>query len=461
LGTNVGGIIMKKISTLLLLIVGFLFIGMFMPRTHAAPTGDFSAKVSLLTTESVEWTESLTYSSGPLNYGHEFSIDANTIMIPDMEFAFWLVNGNIVNKAASTSFFVTTDLEVIAVFKPIYEFVVLYIDSNNQLVDIDFVIENDATSTLLDGSSLTKPGLVFAGWDKNPTNIVEDTVIKALYDLDPLTEQVTIDILDNSGTGAGTFNYNDLVTLTASIVGFTHWTENGEVVSYDPTYTFSAIKNRTLKAESGGTDSPVIFLQDVSGIRAEYESYLGQVYLPDGYTLLEAGLLVSNSVAVPTYGIEGVEIIVSSSINTFTNEFLRSIPNTSEFRFIRGYALVNNGDEIELIYSMNAKHSVDVTFQLWVNTGWNPRPSVSVVGDFTNWAVNHVPMILQVDPNNNFLATIRINWFSSYIATYAAEYKYLYYPGTEAEFYKPDGPNLVLSIDTGVTELVLPFTGGH
>lgn len=452
---------MKKISLLVLVVISFLFVGMMIPNVHAAaPSGEFTVKVSALTTEDILWTEASTYSSDPQSYGSTFSIDASTIVIEDMTFAFWLVNGSITDRPANTTFIVTTDLEVIAVFKPFDKHVVLYVDSNNQLVDTKYVLNDGSSSTLLNSTNLTKPGMVFVGWDTPQTNITEDIIIRALYDLDETTAQVTITIADETGLGAGTFDYNSLVTVTASVPGFTHWTEDGEVVSYDPTYTFSAIKNRTLKAETGGTEAPVVFLQDVTGIRAQSESYLGQIHLPSGYTLFEAGLLVSDTVAVPTYGVAGVEAIVSNSINPATNEFLRSIQGTSEYRFVRAYAVVSNGENTEVIYSINAKHSVDVTFQLWVNKSWDPRPQVSVVGNFTNWATNQVPMTLQTEPDNNYLATIRIEWFGSYNVQYTAEYKYLYNPGPN-EFYKPDGPNLVLTVNPGISEQVLEFTGGH
>src|SRR5690554_2606040 len=415
MGRTLGRTIMKRISLLVLTFISFLFVGMMMPNVYAAaPSGDYYVTVSVLTTEDVSWTEAGRYSSGALSYGSTFSIDASTISIANMEFSFWLVNGVITSYPANTSFIVSTELEIIAGFKPVGELVVLYVDSNNQLVDVEYVEMNSSTTTLLDGNSLTKPGMVFAGWDQAQANISEDTVIKALYDLDPLTAQVTIDISENTGLGAGTFDYNDVVTVTADILGFTHWTENGEVVSYDPTYTFTAIKNRTLKAETGGTEVPVVFLQDVTGIRAQHESYLGQVYLPEGYTLIETGLLVSDTVPIPTYGVAGVDAIVSSSINTTTNEFLRTISDDDAFRFVRGYAIVDSGSNIEVLYSTNAKHSVMLHFHLNTPESWINDQTVYLRGSFNNWSNDHLA-IVQEDWKWNYHVSHELVWFGNYI----------------------------------------------
>src|SRR5690606_31984271 len=153
------------------------------------------------------------------------------------------------------------------------------------------------------------------------------------------------------------------------------------------TYKFTVLEDITLLAVTGEPVQAisVVYLNDVTGIRPDYESYLGQVNLVDGYTLIEAGLLLSDTVTVPTLDQVGVTKRASTSIHGLTNEFLISFQESSSYRYIRAYAIVFNGEEFETIYSTNGKHSTDTVFQLWVNTTWYPRPIVHIVGNFTDW----------------------------------------------------------------------------
>src|SRR5690554_2724236 len=97
----------KKFSLLTLTFISFLFVGMMLPTVYAAaPSGDYSVRVSVLIIEDVEWTESGKFSSTGLAYGSIFSIDASSIEVEGMEFAFWLVNGSITNRQSETEFIV-------------------------------------------------------------------------------------------------------------------------------------------------------------------------------------------------------------------------------------------------------------------------------------------------------------------------------------------------------------------
>ena len=62
----------------------------------------------------------------------------------------------------------------------------------------------------------------------------------------------TVDPIEaGSITGMGTYNYGDEVTLTVvrnEDYAFQNWTENGEIVSEDLTYTFIATESRDLVA---------------------------------------------------------------------------------------------------------------------------------------------------------------------------------------------------------------------
>src|SRR5690606_12268117 len=61
--------------------------------------------------------------------------------------------------------------------------------------------------------------------------------------------------------------YNDIVTVTFDGEGeFAYWTENGAIVSYSPSFTYSALGNREFVAveDTGVPARPVVSLQILS-----------------------------------------------------------------------------------------------------------------------------------------------------------------------------------------------------
>src|SRR5690606_13870822 len=110
--------------------------------------------------------------------------------------------------------------------------------------------------------------------------ITESKIYVLQYKLKDDVDPVTITVNDVPTDYA----YNEVVTLTNDSENFSHWEEDGVVVSYNSTYTFTALANRNITSVEGtSTSMPLVTLQNVSGIREGYKSFLGQVYLPVGY----------------------------------------------------------------------------------------------------------------------------------------------------------------------------------
>ncbi len=291
------------------------------------------------------------------HYGELITPFASTAAPEGHEFAFWIVNGVVKKDLLSNHEFpVTSDLVITGVFEPSNKHAVLFIDSNGMKIHHEFVLDGDeVTEPSTEG--FTKPHYIVADtpWKEvngnaaNFSNINESKVFVLQYKLDGSVDPVTITVNGESEEYA----YNQVVTLTADNPEFTHWEEEGVVVSYNPTYTFTALVDRTIEEKTNGTtNQPLVILNNVSGIREGYKSFLGQVYLPLGYELLETGILASNEEEVLFLDTPGVEVIQSNSILDTTNEFLRSFPEES-FSTFRAYAVVQNSEGIETVYSEN------------------------------------------------------------------------------------------------------------
>ena len=281
------------------------------------------------------------------------------------KFAFWIINGVVrYDLDFDYEFLVNSNLEITGVFEPSddSEHAVLFIDSNGKLIKTHYVPTGEDITTLPNIDGYTKPHYVVAEtpWkeaNKSPavfTNITESKVFVLQYKLDGTVAPVIITV-----NGVDTeYAYNEIVTLNADSENFSHWEDDGVIVSYNPTYTFTAIADRTIEAkESGSSSTPLVTLQNVTGIREGYKSFLGQVYLPDGYTLIETGILASNEEKVLFLDSTDTEVIKSNSILETTNEFLRSFPEAS-FTTFRAYVVVKSGEEIEVIYSENNFYSM-------------------------------------------------------------------------------------------------------
>ena len=83
-------------------------------------------------------------------------------------------------------------------------------------------------------------------------NVTANRVLVANFEIQTYAITVNIDPA-NGGTvtGANTYNYGEMVTLTvtpAENYVFANWTENGAVISENATYTFQALCDRTLVA---------------------------------------------------------------------------------------------------------------------------------------------------------------------------------------------------------------------
>lgn len=337
---------MKKLILGVFLSIGLFIasIGLF-PHVYAAHVGNqYDVEVTIVYGDGPSDLVSANLTNK--NYGSSVSVDFGSWLNTN-SFAYYIVNGEVISNQGEM-FRVKSDLNIIAVVQPAGENVAVFIDSNGQYLGVDYVA-NGATPVAPDISELSKPGYSVDSenpWSPAISALSGNQIYEVQYALD------AADTFSASATNASLSNenpvFNEVVTATA--VGTSgYWLDNNVKIAYGLTYSFSALSDRDITyVESAEAEEALVSLYDVSGIRDGHESYLGQVYVPDGYELIEWGFLFDSEEEALT--LDNAEVVKPSAALAGTNEFLRSV-ESGLYTSIRAYATVDNGSSLETIYS--------------------------------------------------------------------------------------------------------------
>ena len=139
----------------------------------------------------------------------------------------------------------------------------------------------------------------------------DDKLVKILpvYQLNETTYQITVE----NGTGAGTYNQNEVVTVVANAADdgykFSHWADNaGNILSYNEEYQFYAAKSITVtavyvavteKVEAKGTTEIVDKYADKANGKL---TFVSMSTVPEGCTIDKAGIIATNDQDVAESG---------------------------------------------------------------------------------------------------------------------------------------------------------------
>ena len=177
-------------------------------------------------------------------------------------FTNWTENGNVVSTNAQYTFTVTGNRTLVANFTQ-QQFTITAIAEPG---DHAGGVEGGGTYTYGQSCTLTAtpctPPFIFVNWTKNgvivsTNNTYTFTVTEsATYIAHFVVETFTVSTIANPAeggilTGGGTYEFGEIVTVNATPnegFAFVNWTENGLVVSVDPSYTFGVGGDHTLTA---------------------------------------------------------------------------------------------------------------------------------------------------------------------------------------------------------------------
>ncbi|WIF88631.2 hypothetical protein [Acholeplasma laidlawii] len=300
-------------------------------------------------------------SDSQIDMGSVMNLDATAIGNSNV-FAFWIVNDFVrTDLPAVTQLRVQSKMNLVAVFRSANKHAVLFVDSNGKLID-DVYVANGETATAPSTEGLTKPGGLTVVADEanrwislegntSLAGISSSRVYVLQYEM-PATsvEIMAIGALKEEFTA----NKNDVVTVVAAdTANFKYWAdEDGNVLSYNSTYSFTVLEEVIIEAESETVKAAESFvvMQDLTGIRSGHVSYMGRYELHGGDELVEFGFIYGNTIADIEMGMPNVDVAISNVANPATNEFLMSFVNEHHVT-ARAYAIVKNGEAIRTIYS--------------------------------------------------------------------------------------------------------------
>ncbi len=294
-------------------------------------------------------------------YGKKVSVSGNIPAAPvgyeDYEFFCWVVNGFYKpDLPVDHQFVVRGQMILTAIFKPADKYLVMFIDANSEVITGDYVSPG-GNATAPDVSGYTKPGMVASAtpWgDAVLTNINENMIVYLEYEFDNLN---TYEVVVNNGSGDNAAAvYGSIATAVADDGGsmaFSHWVdENGKIVSYESTHSFTVYKDTTITAEYAGVtpdDEPYIVISDLMRIYEGGTTFIGQYHVPSGYTVVEYGIACAYGVSNFFLDDEETSCYQSEKLNAQTNEFMMSFVFEND-RYVKGYLVVENASTHELEY---------------------------------------------------------------------------------------------------------------
>jgi len=301
-------------------------------------------------------------------YGSRMALDGHLAENPDYEFGYWIVNG-VVHKhlPVDHEFTVRSTMEITAIFKPVDQHFVTFMDTNGDLLDIQYVDAGE--SVTYEGLKYPdKPNLKVAEepWgDVNLDSVNEDKILCINYVRDT-DETFTLEYKDEPFMGdfiTEEYDFNEVVELNAGNVNaFDYWKLNGEIASYEPTFKFSILDDVEVEAIFSGDTvepEPVIVSGDDLQLREGSVTHMAQFYLPEDYELIEYGF-VSTPHAFDNVTLENENVDRHQGDKFFgpTNEFLMSL-DEENVQNPRAYLVYRDAEgELDTVYSESKHHVV-------------------------------------------------------------------------------------------------------
>ncbi len=263
--------------------------------TATAAVGRASASCLVNVQAMPATTYSISVNASPVEGGevrsngqYEKGTSLVVIAVPNEGFRFlaWTEADTQISTEACFTFTVTSDRTLTAIFEPISE------PTPGPIPKPTYTITTSATEggtvsgagEYEQGSSVTltatpENGYLFVGWTENNEQISTDESFTFIADCDrtlvanfaPITQPTytinTSATVGGSAIGGGKYAEGSSVTLTATPESeylFIGWTENGEQVSSDESFTFVVEQDRTFVANFEPISNPTYTVQVIS-----------------------------------------------------------------------------------------------------------------------------------------------------------------------------------------------------
>lgn len=260
--------------------------------TATATVGGASASCLVTVQEVPATTYSISISvspteggtvSGSGQYGESAIATVTAVANEGFRFLEWTEAGTQISTEASLTFTVTNDQTLTAIFEPISEPAPGPTPKPTYTINVSTAEGGTASGggEFEQGSSVTltvtpENGYRFIAWTENDEQISTDENYTFIADHDrtivaifmPISKPIyTVHVSSAQGgtvEGSGSYEEGELITVNATPDNdyrFLYWEENGEQVSTDETFTFTADRDRTLVAKFTPIPKPTYTVQ--------------------------------------------------------------------------------------------------------------------------------------------------------------------------------------------------------
>ena len=419
---------------------GYTFVNWTENGTQVSTSASYTFTVSgnrSLVANFTENTYNVTVSANPNNGGtasgggtftHGQNCTVNATANTGYTFTNWTENGSVVSTQASYTFSVTGDRNLVANFT-----------ENTYTVTVSANPNNGGTAsgggTFTHGQSCTvtataNTGYTFNNWTENGSvvssnasytfSVSNNRTLVANFTINSYTITATADP-SNGGTvaGTGTYTHGQNCTLTATAstgYTFTNWTENGNVVSTNASYSFAVDGDRSLVAHFSVNSYTITATVDPSnggtvsgsGTYTYGQSCTLTVVPSIGYTFInwtENGTQVSSQ-ATYTFTVTGNRNLVAHLSSQ--SYIITATTDPAEGGVVTGSGGYDYGDECTLTATANEGY----TFVNWTKDGslvtteptytFNVTESETYVAHFT---INSYEITVTADPSEGGIVT--------------------------------------------------------
>ncbi len=257
-------------------------------------------------------------------YTGNSDVTVNFVGTSDETFLYWInASGKIVSTSPSYSFTMIANTELHAVTSDADtsadEALVVFLNSasNGQVLSFHYYTGDE---TIVFPIAPSRVGRVFTGWSMTEAEIkgamanASRVVVYPTYAFTGETRVITLVNNINSEEQEISATYGDRFTLQAdeTLGSFSYWMIGGKIVSYSPTLMFRVTQELTVTAVYGQSVEPtaVMTMTDLVPITEDGAfklAFYSMRSIPEGYTVEESGIIISNNAALQTMTLEELQ----------------------------------------------------------------------------------------------------------------------------------------------------------
>lgn len=349
--------LVSKNSTFKIVVVDHLNL-----RANFVPIPDVALSLRIEGTGSVDGWANDTFKMCRLGTLVSLNATDNT----DNPFICWKDSaGNLISTAKTLNYFVIRNELLTAVFgsKNIESHLVTFRDGYGNIIKSEYVINGNNVEF---PSPKAMYGYDFSHWNKTPEEVnasTTDIVVYAIY----IKRVETLNIEVNGGSGGGTYNVKDPVTITANTPEagkkFSHWKDaNNNIISYNETYKFYATTNEVLTAIFVNSSDEIVQTVNITitsaTVTGEKISFVVERNVPSNYTLVAHGIILTNNSSLGSsevsFNLEAPGIVKGTAKTTaYTGTYVYNKKAAeNETWYARGYVVYrDSNNNLFTVYS--------------------------------------------------------------------------------------------------------------